>query len=179
METQEIWKEIFGYEDYYSVSNLGNVKRIKSKKNLVIKYKKNGYAFVCFSKKGKIKYYHVHRLVAQAFIDNPENKPQVNHINGIKSDNNVRNLEWVTSSENAIHSYKHLNRTRIVGLAGKNNPKSKPIVMIDLITGNEIERFYSSMCVQRKYGFNGAKICRVAIKKYGNKTAYGYDWKFL
>lgn len=80
----EVWKDVIGYEGYYQISNIGNVKRIKSTNRPMdrarkIQYKKNGYAVVLLSVKQKYKLAHVHRLVALAFIPNPENKAQVNH----------------------------------------------------------------------------------------------------
>lgn len=113
----EIWKDVKGYEGIYEVSNLGNIKslrrllphfcggnRVKSEIILKIKIGKLGYCSLSLSKNNKYKSYLVHRLVCIAFIPNPENKPQVNHIDGNKSNNNAFNLEWVSSKENYHHS---------------------------------------------------------------------------
>ena len=111
----EIWKDIEGYENKYQISNLGNVKSletwtgdkyIKREKILKNMVYGNGYYYVCLSKNGKVKKYKVNRLVAQAFIPNPENKPFTNHIDGDKLNNNVDNLEWCTQSENMKHASK-------------------------------------------------------------------------
>ena len=108
----EIWKDIIGYEGIYQVSNLGNVKSFHNSKinnGFVLKPSKSkkGYLIVYLSKNSIMKSIKIHRLVAIAFIENKSNKPQVNHINGNKTDNNVNNLEWVTNSENMLHAYSN------------------------------------------------------------------------
>lgn len=125
----EIWKEIKGYEGYYEVSSAGNVRRVgrhfrkdilfPERLDVPIIMKQHlsrcGYLMVPVSK-GKTKHVTVHRLMAIAFIDNPDpsTKTIVNHINGIKSDNRIENLEWCTYKENTIHGWKNkLNRPNI------------------------------------------------------------------
>src|SRR5690349_9031584 len=105
--TEEIWKDIPGYEDLYQVSNIGRVKSFKRGKEAVrvLSLKKSGYLYVCLCNSIN-KHLRVNRLVALAFIPNPENKSDVNHKNGIKSDNRVENLEWNTPSENRQHAYR-------------------------------------------------------------------------
>ena len=106
----EIYKKIKN-RDNYSVSNLGNVRNDKTGRMLKFFTKSNGYQQVQLGRANNPQY--VHRLVAEAFIDNPCNRPQVNHINGNKSDNSVENLEWVTASENAFaYGYKERNEHR-------------------------------------------------------------------
>jgi len=118
----EIWKDINGYEGLYQISSLGRVKsfaKVKTGKRpsrgyycgreiyMSICDNGRGYMFVSIRCGSKKKNKYIHRLLAQHFIPNPQNKPQVNHINGIKSDNRIENLEWVTERENAIHAFKN------------------------------------------------------------------------
>lgn len=122
---EEIWKDVPFYEGMYCVSNLGNVKslaRLKSnqynsfeKPESILKFRhtKKGYYNVMLYKNGNPKSFPVHRLVLMGFDRLPEEKEQGNHINGIKNDNRLENLEWVTSSENQIHAFA----------TGLNNPK--------------------------------------------------------
>ena len=114
MSEEEVWKPIKGYEHKYEVSNLGNVRSLDYNNTGTIKILKpqrrthtgNDYLFVNFS--GKMKF--IHRLVAQAFIDNPNNKPCINHIDGNKQNNTLDNLEWCTYQENENHSRKVLKK---------------------------------------------------------------------
>lgn len=123
LDIEEIWKDIEGYEGSYQVSNLGRVKSIER----VVKGKRTGhkkieehiltppivrgYCRVTLANSGKNrKVFSVHRLVAIAFIPNPENKKTVNHKNGIRNDNRLENLEWATYSENCKHGFKELGR---------------------------------------------------------------------
>ena len=104
---EEIWKDIPDF-DGYQASNLGNIRSHKYKlKGKIFKYQldKYGYYRVCLFKNKKI-LKGVHQLIALTFIPNPLNKPCVNHINGVKTDNRIENLEWCTVRENTIHSYK-------------------------------------------------------------------------
>ena len=101
-----------GYEGLYKVSNLGRVKRTKTNRILKNRLSTQGYIMVTLCKKSKPFNASVHRLIAEVFIENPLNKEQINHINGIKHDNRIENLEWVTSSENMVHAYETGLKTR-------------------------------------------------------------------
>lgn len=101
---KEIWKPIKDFEELYEVSNLGRVRSLR--RNIIMKsrIRDDGYVACVLSNGGKVQGKLVHRLVAEAFIPNHENKPEVNHIDGNKQNNNVKNLQWVTPSENQKHS---------------------------------------------------------------------------
>lgn len=106
----EIWKDVVGYEGLYIVSTMGNVKSIKS--GNILKQSYNGVGYLVVGLKGtdnKIRTCNIHRLVAETFILNRDKKRCVNHINGIKSDNQVENLEWATHKENSVHYHKNKN----------------------------------------------------------------------
>ena len=98
---REQWKNVVGYEGLYEVSSVGRVRNKKTKRNLKPDKDKNGYLRICLYKEGIAKKYFVHRLVAKAFVPNPENKPQIDHINTIKTDNYYKNLRWATPIENS------------------------------------------------------------------------------
>lgn len=122
----EIWRNIKNYEELYEVSNQGNVRskdRMDAsghkRKGILRKQNKDkdGYYTIVLCKDGKVKSYKVHRLVAEAFIENPYNKPEIDHINTDREDNRVENLKWVTSKENSnnpysINNYKKGQRNR-------------------------------------------------------------------
>ena len=112
----EVWKDVVGYEGYYQVSNLGRVRSLDREVPLGETTKKNkgkirkqvphkkGYLMLNLSKNKEVKGYLVHRLVALHFVDNPNDYPEVNHINGIKDDNRAANLEWCTRKQNLSHA---------------------------------------------------------------------------
>lgn len=127
----EIWKDIEGYEGSYQVSNRGQIRSLKGisyrgdklQYRLMKQWKRNkqGYLGIQLCRQGIIKNYFVHRLVGKAFIQNPLNLPQINHKDGIKINNNVNNLEYVTGSENVRHAY----RTGLASSLGESNSRSK------------------------------------------------------
>jgi len=142
----EVWKDIKDYEGFYQVSNLGNIKSLSRtikwrgcfiiKKGIELKKKTNkGYKSIGLNKNGEHKNMSIHRLVAVAFIPNIENKPQVNHINGIKSDNRVENLEWCTRSENQLHAVANKLNIAIKGESHYNSKLTEKDV-IDIRNSN-------------------------------------------
>ena len=102
----EIWKDIEGYEGYYQVSNLGRVKRVSDGYILKPYHHEKGYLKIDLQIHGKRRKFRIHRIVAEAFIPNENNYPQINHINGMKEDNRVENLEWCTNKMNSEHAWR-------------------------------------------------------------------------
>lgn len=162
---KEEWKDIKGYEGLYQVSNLGRVRSLKYGKHKILKLHSNGVGYtnvdLCINGKKTTK--KVHRLVAEAFIPNPENKPQVNHISGIKNDNKVDNLEFCTLAENQQHALKNKLRP------------TKEILQCDL-DGNVIKEWNCISECARQLNILNSNI--VSCVKGRQKTAYGYIWKY-
>jgi len=102
----EIWKDIEGFEGYYKINSGGIVYSYISNKYLKPTMNRCGYYYVSLYLNTYVKKYTIHRIVAKTFISNPYNKPEVNHINGVKTDNRVENLEWCTSLQNMIHAWE-------------------------------------------------------------------------
>lgn len=169
--------QIEEYPDYY-VSDEGNIYSCFNNKMRLLKPKitKIGYLQVClYNQMKKRKYVSVHRLVAKAFIPNPENNPQVNHRDGNKQNNAIANLEWVTSSENIVHSYKILKRKPTwKNKKGRENPNSK--IVIQLKDTNSIAEFENAHEVQRKLKIPASHVCDCCLGK--RKTAGGFSWKY-
>jgi hypothetical protein len=175
----EIWKNIKGYEGKYQVSNLGRIKSLYrwngkafyKREHIMESYinNKNGYIYIALMKNNKNKNCRLHRLVAEAFIPNPENKPQVNHIDGDKTNNNANNLEWCTQSENELHAYNK-------GLANSDNKKFK-VFQYDM-QGNLLNIYDSLQEASDKTGVHISKIsyCINNKYKYRNKREK-YVWK--
>lgn len=169
---KEIWKDIEEYEGLYQISNFGNVKNKKNKKIKEATHY-HGYKYVMLSKNKKQKKKYIHRLVAQAFIENPNNYKEVNHKDGNKENNYIDNLEWCTRSYNVLHSYKnHL----LVAKKGKNNSMSKPVVQYTN-DGIFIKKWD---CINDV--FRALKIRDICISRCCRglqKTAGGFKWKYL
>lgn len=169
---KEIWKDIAGYEGLYQVSNTGEIKSLKfnhSNKEKIIKGNKEslGYLVVTLYKDGNRKNFKIHRLVAETFISNPKNLPQVNHIDGNKQNNRIDNLEWCTASENTIHAHKS-------GLANSDNQKIK-VNQYDL-SGNFIRKWDGIVDIERNLNIDKSSIVKVC--KHKRNQAGGYIWAY-
>lgn len=174
-----MWKTINGYENY-EVSDSGEVRCVKYfDHGNAAKYKlpfylkprkdKDGYLRYALFKNSKAKHIFAHRLVAEAFIENPFNKQQINHKNGIKNDNRVENLEWSTASENIRH------RIDVLHVSLKNNRRSKQVTQFSA-NGEIIAVFPSAKEASRQTGFSQGHIsecCRGEFSQYK-----GYVWKY-
>lgn len=181
----EIWKDIIGYEGYYQVSNLGNVKSLeryrKGNRNsltfvreriLKRKIDKDGYAVYALCKDNKMYHFTSHKLVALVFIPNPSSYSQINHINGIKLDNSVSNLEWCDNSHNMKEAYR-------IGLSkarkSKDNILSKKVVKLK--NGLAIQQYDCIVDASKEHGLGKTAISNCLNGR--SKTCAGFEWKYL
>ena len=182
--TKEIWISIVGYDEFknfYQVSNLGRVRsvdridtisdgRVFHRKGVILKPKicRKGYYRVQLYHKTKGKHINIHRLVALAFIDNPNNLPQVNHVNGDKSNNSIWNLEWVTNDDNMKHAIEN----------GLMNFHSKArVVRQYTLDGDFIREYKSVLDASRALNVPHSGISMCARGKY--KNSHGFIWRYV
>lgn len=176
---EEVWKDIEGYDGMYQVSNTGKVKSFSNGCKgalLGMTLNNGGYAIAHLYKGNKRKHGLVHRLVANAFIPNPENKGDVNHLNGIRTDNGVENLEWCSRSENHIHAFKYLGKkTYSEGKFGGDSLSAKRINQFS--RDGVLLRVWPSMSdIYRELGFGLGLISQNCHGKI--KTAKGFKFQF-
>lgn len=189
----ETWKPVAGYEDRYEVSDGGNVRSLNyhmtgTPRKLRPISAGKGYLMVGLCRDRTMKWAKIHRLVAEAFIPNPERKPQVNHINGDKADNRAENLEWATESENMVHAYKNGLKKgspewgRTLGTIHGKEARAKQtenckraVIAIDIKSGEEAN-FESAAEAERILGINHSSISKICAGR--RKSAKGYTFRY-
>lgn len=194
-----MWKDIKGFESVYKINEFGKVYSLKSNKILSQSINIHGYyiVYLC-GDGGKTIAKQIHRLIAEAFIPNPENKPCIDHINAIRTDNRLENLRWCTYKENnnnpifkerlsTSHIGKKLSKETILKREKTkkekvakinrklNNGKSKPVIQFDL-SMNKIKIFPSMMEVWRTLKYDPSNISMCCSGK--RKSAYGFIWQY-
>lgn len=171
---KEVWKDISNFKGVYQVSSLGRVRSLdmminqklgskRLKPGRVLKPRLNRQGYAQYALYNEIKHFpSAHRLVAQAFIPNPENKPEVNHINGIKDDNRVENLEWCTRNENLKHGY----RTGLISHVGSNSNRTH-LTESDVLEIRKLcnESEYTYERIGQKYNVSKSCICDINRRK--------------
>ena len=171
--TSEIWKDIAGYEGLYQVSDKGRVRSLKYGKERILKPRNigQGYLQVILCKNREMKQYYVHRLTAQTFIHNPNNLPQVNHKDEVKTNNSVENLEWCDRKYNNNYG----TRNQRIAEKNTNGKRSKPVIQFTK-SGEFIKEYKSLMDVQRNLGYSQGNISGCCNGK--RKSANGFFWKY-
>ena len=167
----EEWRDVIGYEGLYQVSNKGNVKSLnygRTGKEKIMKPRKgsNGYLYIKLFKDGKSKTCSVHRLVAEAFLENTNNLPEVNHISEDKEDNRVSNLEWCSHIDNCNHGTRNRRVAEKISI---------PIYGINKVSGLIVE-FSSAHEAERITGIRNSHICECCQGK--RKSAGGFYWMY-
>ncbi|MCI1958982.1 MAG: NUMOD4 motif-containing HNH endonuclease [Clostridia bacterium] len=190
MIRQKIWKDVKNYEGLYQISNLGEVKSlskkvgkgkgyIKPEKILKQTISKDGYFKVTLCKDGKTKYFRVHRLVAQAFIPNLEDKPVVNHIDENKLNNYVDNLEWVTEEENKLYSY-NIHKEEFDDISRKNVKKAINKVTQNILAyknGEFIGEYKGKESCAKEIGISPKTIYNRLNGRYTSRSGYTFELK--
>ncbi len=175
----EEWRPVKGYEGLYEVSDLGRVRSLNwcgsgTMKVLVLGSHSAGYKQIYLHKDGNKKPHSVHRLVAESFLPNPKNLPQVNHKDLNKTNNCVENLEWCTASQNAIH-YRRNSIIAVGTRSSKKRNTCRPITQFDA-DGNIIGNWENCLTIKHSCGYNQTSIFECCEGK--RKTAYGYIWRY-
>lgn len=197
----EIWRDISNFEGRYQVSNSGKVKSLERKvngklnskvtvKERYMKLQKNhkGYLAVILHKNRKAYHKMVHRLVADAFIPNPDKKLQVNHINCNKKDNRVENLEWCTQEENMNHAKAHgliksdsilQKECRMRNIKNAQEAEKRIVAKIDPETNLLLNVYESITDAARKLNLRSGDSKIVTVCKGKRKTTGGYKWRYI
>jgi len=179
MNKEEKWKAIAGYEGY-AVSNLGKVKSLKYDKEKILKpYKhRGGYLFVYLYRNGKRKMFYVHRLVASAFIQNPEGFEQVNHKDEVKTNNCVSNLEWVSR----LYNNNYGTRNERISVVQRNDPaKSKVVEASKYPDFRTIELRFASTAEAGRNGYGHTAVsacCNGCFNREGNNKYKNLYWRY-
>lgn len=177
---QEVWKDIKGYEGIYQASNFGRIKSLeriwysgrnrcikKTKPEQIMKYrlaKNTGYCLLKFVKDGNEKHFFVHRLIAETFIPNPNNLPEVNHKDGNKENNCMDNLEWVTSKDNI----KHADKTGLRNISGSDNWQakfSKEDIKFVRENYKPRDKVFGRKALAKRFGCNISVVSNIIAKK--------------
>ena len=187
---QEIWKDIKGYEGYYQVSNLGEVRSVDRVKWNGVKYvhikgrilkksdDRHGYYHVSLSKDGKVKKKKVHKLVAITFLENLDDLYCINHIDGKKKNNNVNNLEWCSSSENNKHAWDE----GLKKSSSKQKEKAKSFIKLGMNKKKRIicketgVEFESIRKAEKEMNINHSRICDVLTGKQENVKGFHFEY---
>lgn len=192
---EEVWKPIKGYEGLYEVSNLGNIRSldkvvmcVRNGKELGVLHKgkvlkpskrQHGYLGVMLYGRGGhktrgFKTFSIHRLVAEAFIPNPDRLPEVNHIDEDKTNNAVTNLEWMSHVDNTNYGTTQQRRSQKI----RNNSKSKPIAQYT--RNGELVKVYPSLGeMRRQTGYSAGNVWHCLNKSSSYTHAYGYVWRYV
>lgn len=169
---EEIWKDVDGYAGKYQVSNFGNVRRV-GKRVLKPQIRGQGYLSVwLYDGHNHAKQVSVHRLVADAFIPNPNGLDEVNHLDECKRNNRVDNLAWCTHRDNCVYG----DRPKRIGVANTNGKRSRAIEQYTL--DGALVCVYPSLQEAGRHGFEASNICRCANGHPKYPHAYGYKWQY-
>lgn len=189
MTTYELWQDIQGYEGFYMISNLGNIRSLARttntriigdfmRKEKILKYGvTDGYKKVSLTRDGKTRNFLIHRLIAIHFIPNPNNYPCINHKNSDRQDNRIENLEWCTYSHNNSHAHQfgfQVHNKPGLGKLGADSWNAKPVIQFDL-DWNLVKEWSCAAEASRETGIDYKLISLNCNGKC--KSAKGFRWK--